>query len=434
MRARKFVWTSKVCASVCGRRPTMPAKMITLMPLPMPFSLMSSPSHISTSVPATSVARIEIVAAQSSGPKAGRTPERCMNTATPMPWSSASGTVRMRVYWLILLRPYSPSLVRRSSAGIVWLSSVMMIEALMYGFTPSATTDSRARPPPEKRSSRLSSWLLFRTAVSCSWSTPGSGTCARNRNTTSIPSVKRSLLRRSVARKLSRKVSIAFTGLLRSDQDDGPACRLDLRARGRRRGVRVDLELALRLAVAEHLEARARVHQALRLERRRGDLAVHGVALQLRNVERDVRDAALVLEAAKLRQAHVDRHLAAFEPARETRTAPRELALRALARGLALAGGRAAADDAPLLAGPLVRDQCVRLHRCFSSTTTRCFTRRIIPRTVTESSCVTTAPGRPSPRACSVPLAASFSPIALLCCLISIVLMSGRPPARRRTR
>ena len=34
---------------------TMPAKMMKLMPLPMPFSVISSPSHISTTVPAASV-------------------------------------------------------------------------------------------------------------------------------------------------------------------------------------------------------------------------------------------------------------------------------------------------------------------------------------------------------------------------------------------
>src|SRR5258708_6363981 len=50
---------------------------------------------------------------------------------TRMPCRSASGTVSMRVYELILFRPYSPSFESRSSAGIVWLRSVMMIEALM---------------------------------------------------------------------------------------------------------------------------------------------------------------------------------------------------------------------------------------------------------------------------------------------------------------
>ena len=35
---------------------TMPAKMMKLMPLPMPFSVISSPSHISTIAPAVRVA------------------------------------------------------------------------------------------------------------------------------------------------------------------------------------------------------------------------------------------------------------------------------------------------------------------------------------------------------------------------------------------
>ena len=33
----------------------MPAKMMKLMPLPMPFSVISSPSHIRTTAPAVSV-------------------------------------------------------------------------------------------------------------------------------------------------------------------------------------------------------------------------------------------------------------------------------------------------------------------------------------------------------------------------------------------
>ena len=38
-----------------GARLTMPAKMMKLMPLPMPFSVISSPSHIRTIAPATRV-------------------------------------------------------------------------------------------------------------------------------------------------------------------------------------------------------------------------------------------------------------------------------------------------------------------------------------------------------------------------------------------
>ena len=130
-RAKTFCCTSNVCDTVVGRRPTIPAKMMKLIPFPMPRSLISSPSHMRMSVPEVSDARIASVRPRLSGPKPGSTPERCMKTATPMPCSSASGTVSTRVYWLILLRPYSPSFDRRSSAGIVWLRRVMMIEALM---------------------------------------------------------------------------------------------------------------------------------------------------------------------------------------------------------------------------------------------------------------------------------------------------------------
>ena len=38
-----------------GARPTMPAKMMKLIPLPIPFSVMSSPSHIRRIEPAVSV-------------------------------------------------------------------------------------------------------------------------------------------------------------------------------------------------------------------------------------------------------------------------------------------------------------------------------------------------------------------------------------------
>ena len=51
-----------------------------------------------------------------------------------------------------------------------------------------------------------------------------------------------------------------------------------------------------------------------------------------------------VLEAAQLRDPHVERRLAALEPGRDRAAGPGLLALRAAARGLALAGGDAAAD------------------------------------------------------------------------------------------
>ena len=45
----------KNCASACGICATMPVKMISEMPLPMPREVICSPSHIRNIVPPTSV-------------------------------------------------------------------------------------------------------------------------------------------------------------------------------------------------------------------------------------------------------------------------------------------------------------------------------------------------------------------------------------------
>src|SRR5687768_13858551 len=326
----------------------------------------------------------------------------------------------------------------------------MMIEALMYGFTPSATTDSFARPPPEKRSSRFSSWLELMTCCSCSWSTPGSGTCARKRNTTSMPRVKRILLRRSGVRNASSSAANMPTGLGAADDHDRSARGFDLLPRGRRDSVRVHLEAALDVAVREDLHARVGSHQALGRQRLGRDLAVDRVVAEATDVHADVRRAeARVLEATHLRDAHVDRRLAAFEPARETRTASRQLPLRTLAGGLALPRGDPAADAASRLACSVRRAQLVLSHfislcaRLFpirallacptspdtltaglfalsalpfpSLTSTRWATFRSIPRSACESVCSTLWPVRRRPSASSVRRAAIFSPIELRC-------------------
>ena len=47
--------SSRVAASACGSFATMPAKMISEMPLPTPRAVICSPSHIRKMVPPTSV-------------------------------------------------------------------------------------------------------------------------------------------------------------------------------------------------------------------------------------------------------------------------------------------------------------------------------------------------------------------------------------------
>ena len=74
---------------------TMPAKMMKLMPLPMPFSVISSPSHIRTIAPAVSVAIWVTVyeVAEVERPLVS-TPCALSRARKPYACSSASGTVR----------------------------------------------------------------------------------------------------------------------------------------------------------------------------------------------------------------------------------------------------------------------------------------------------------------------------------------------------
>ena len=98
--------------------------------------------------------------------------------------------------------------------------SCMMMLALMYGFTPIPMIDAVASPPPEKRSSRPSSWFVSNRFFSCAWSTFGTGTFVSARKTARIPSVKRILRRMSGARKAWTRDSIksGFAFALGSDR------------------------------------------------------------------------------------------------------------------------------------------------------------------------------------------------------------------------
>ncbi len=151
-----------------GMLPTMPAKMMKLMPLPRPRSLMSSPSHMSRIVPVVKLMS-RLIVSMLNRSLAGMTPFALSRMLIPYPWAIARGTVSSRVYWFSLLRPYSPSRLSSSRAGITPRMSWMMMLALMYGFTPRPMIDAAASPPPEKMfripSSGLSVNRLERAAV-----------------------------------------------------------------------------------------------------------------------------------------------------------------------------------------------------------------------------------------------------------------------------
>src|SRR5439155_22971198 len=92
-----------------------------------------------------------------------------------------------------------------------------------------------------------------------------------------------------------------------------------------------------------------------------------------------VLDTERVAEAASVREAPDQRELAALEIGRHAATAARLLALRAFAGGGSLSGAVATADPTALATRPLGRPQLVQFHT--SSTFTRCWTLKIIPRT-----------------------------------------------------
>ena len=84
----------------------MPAKIMTERPLPRPYSEISSPIHIRSIEPATMVMRL---IRKGKRPKEGSTPWRSRMMRKEIPCTSASGSVRSRLYMLNFARPASPS-------------------------------------------------------------------------------------------------------------------------------------------------------------------------------------------------------------------------------------------------------------------------------------------------------------------------------------
>ncbi len=111
-----------------GIRPTMPAKITSEMPLPMPYSVISSPNHISITVPAVSVTMISTTPNQL---RLVSTPWRLKTNVSPHACSRPSATVSQRVQRVIFRRPNSPSLLSSFMRLETTVISCMMIEALM---------------------------------------------------------------------------------------------------------------------------------------------------------------------------------------------------------------------------------------------------------------------------------------------------------------
>ena len=110
-----------------GTLATMPPKIISEIPLPIPFSLISSPSHIRNAVPAESTNTTTVIWKKSVLSR------YCLKipSVIPIACTNARATVRYLVYLAIFFLPSTPSLASLSSAGIAIVSSCSTIDAVI---------------------------------------------------------------------------------------------------------------------------------------------------------------------------------------------------------------------------------------------------------------------------------------------------------------
>ena len=81
------------------------------------------------------------------------------------------------MYWLIFLRPTSPSFFRASRFGLTAVISCMMMAAEIYGMMFSAKIDMRPSAPPANMSNmpRMPPAFWRKISSSATGSIPGSG-------------------------------------------------------------------------------------------------------------------------------------------------------------------------------------------------------------------------------------------------------------------
>ena len=132
---------------------TMPAKIISEIPFPIPLSLICSPSHMRKAVPAVSTSIITMTENTLSSTMASLnspmvSPTACINPST---------TVIYLVICTIFLRPSVPSCASRWKYGNAIDSRFTTIDAVIYGVMLSANIVKLLKAPPEKRSNRSNS-------------------------------------------------------------------------------------------------------------------------------------------------------------------------------------------------------------------------------------------------------------------------------------
>src|SRR5271163_1860016 len=210
-----------------------------------------------------------------------------------------------------------------------------MIEAVMYGMMPSAKIVSLRKLPPLNRSkmprTEPADWLNI--CVSTSALMPGVGICAPMRYTPSSASVNRTRFRKSGMRNMFWRASTNRFIRLPCDSPyhhnatlqrfatplcyylEGAARFGNLVLCRSAEGMRVNRELGLQFAVAQHLDRiRRAAHKTVRAEQLGGHCFPRRKNVQFFQIYDRVRHPEQIMKAA-LRHAAVQRHLAAFKSA-----------------------------------------------------------------------------------------------------------------------
>ena len=184
-----------------GARLTMPAKMMKLMPLPMPFSVISSPSHIRTIAPAISVNDldqvVEVGEVEPAGHDAARVEQR--EEAVGLQQGHRDGQVAG-----VLVELLAPELtlaaerLERRDHALHQLHDDRGVDVRVHG--QRRRPRSVDSPPPENRSSIPNSGFLSKNCASWVLSMPGQRHGASRRKTISSPRTYRIRRRISGAR------------------------------------------------------------------------------------------------------------------------------------------------------------------------------------------------------------------------------------------
>ena len=204
----QFVWscTQKLAIS-CGPLVTIPAKIITEIPFPIPFSVICSPIHIRNAVPAV---KESVIVINPIIPVSSSAPELLRLMYKPAAWMNAKITVPYLVHLAITFLPSSPSLDNLSRAGIATARSCMMIDELTYGVMLIAKIEAFCIALPERIFTRLKSEPeaspMPSKLFNASFSIPGTGTTVPSWNTISMNNVNKSFFLKSGILKAFTKV------------------------------------------------------------------------------------------------------------------------------------------------------------------------------------------------------------------------------------